>query len=92
MRKYSLIKTGRDLKVIATFRNSPYYEAVKNAKNGCFIDIANHKIRVIYNQEYDVIEEARASNIGIRVIDYKITDVKEIVEEVEKWALYLKKC
>jgi len=58
---------GTELKVVATYRNNPFYQKVRESKHGCFIDHYNAQIRVIFNLPYNVVEQGKSQDMDIKV-------------------------
>jgi hypothetical protein len=60
---------NKELRVTVTYKNHTHYDTVKSSEHGCFIDRWESKIHVRYNQPYDVLKQARAQKLQIRMIE-----------------------
>lgn len=46
------IWNGREIKVKATYRNSPFYMRVLGSPSGCYLDKEKGELRVIFGRPY----------------------------------------
>ena len=63
MKKYFWM--GKELKIVVTYKNNPFYKKVMESKHGCYIDHFDCKIRVIYNRAYNVVKQGIEQDMQI---------------------------